>query len=111
MPRYKNSAFALSLIIILVDTLAENSQRLRPSMFQEMLNYATLKFPLQPATNSSRSMSYSILTNRMSWLLNHIHYYRTKTFGQTNMICLDSPRDLETGPSMYVPSFLGSVKL
>jgi len=98
-------------MITLVDILAENSQRRRPSMFQETPNYATLKFPLQPAMSYSRSTSYGTLTNQMSWLLNHTHYFQTKTFGQTNMICLDSLRDLEIGPLMYVPSLLGGVKL
>jgi hypothetical protein len=109
VPRYKNSAFAPIVIITLVDILAENSQRRRPSTYQEMPNCAILKFPSLPAMSYSRSMSYGTLTNLMSWLLNRIHYFRTKTFGQTNMTCLDSLRDLEIGPLMYVPSFLGSV--
>lgn len=111
MPRYKNSAFVPSVMIILVDILAESSQRRRPSTFQEMPNCATLKFPSQPAMSYSRSMSYDTLTNQMSWLLNHIHCFQTKTFGQINTTCLDSLRDPEIGPSMYVPSFLDSVTL
>ena len=111
MPRYKNSAFATSVVIILVDILAENSQRRRPLTFQETPNCATLKLPLLPAMSYSRSMSYGTLTNQMLWLLNRIHYFRMKTFGQTNMTCLDSLRDPEIGPLMCVSSFLEAVTL